>query len=90
MSDGNQSISRRSFLSTAIKGAAVAPVAASVAASGSAAAAPKLPKAGVQYQDKPKNGNRCDGCKFWVDGGKCTKVKGDIAAAGWCTMWQAA
>jgi anaerobic selenocysteine-containing dehydrogenase len=87
MSQGDNNLSRRRFLSLSAKGAAVLPVAAAAAASGSVQAAPKLPKAGVQYQDQPKNGQRCDACAFWEGNNKCTKVKGDIAASGWCTMF---
>ena len=75
---------RRSFL----KGSVGLPIA--VAGAGSAMAGSKLPKAGVMYQEKPKGDERCDNCKFWVEGGGCTKVKGDIAPEAWCDIWQPA
>jgi hypothetical protein len=85
MSQDNSKLSRRQFLSLTASGAAV------VAGAGlTTNAHAKSPKAAVAYQETPKNGNRCDECKYWVKGGECTKVKGDIAAAGWCAMYQPA
>lgn len=52
--------------------------------------AQKMPKEQAQYQDQPKNGKRCDGCRFWVEGGKCKVVAGDIAAEGWCALYSPA
>ena len=85
MSEGDKKLSRRQFLSLTASGAAV------VAGAGlSTSAHAKVPKAAVGYQESPKNGQRCDACKYWEDGGSCTKVKGDIAASGWCAMFMPA
>ena len=54
----------------------------------------KTPKKAAQYQDSPKNGQKCTGCQFWVetDGemGKCRIVKGKIHPDGWCALYAAA
>lgn len=53
--------------------------------------AQKMPQDQAQYQDTPKNGQRCDGCRFYVpgdgDSGKCQVVAGTVAAEGWCALY---
>lgn len=50
-------------------------------------------KDAVQYQDEPKNGQRCADCKYYIkdkngDGlGACTIVKGKISPDGWCSSF---
>ena len=41
----------------------------------------------VQYQDKPKDGQRCDGCSQWAPPNACVIVAGNIAPEGWCVAW---
>lgn len=47
-------------------------------------------KAAFQYQEMPKNGQKCDQCAFWIPGpkpgarGACKVVEGDINPNGWC------
>lgn len=48
-------------------------------------------KASFKYQDKPKNGQECDACRFYLPNkknmkakGGCTLVDGDISPKGWC------
>jgi len=48
-----------------------------------------LPKTSVGYQDTPKDGKQCDGCKLFVAPSSCKTVSGEIAAAGWCKLWVA-
>lgn len=85
MSQGDSKLSRRQFLSLTVSGAAV------VAGAGlTENAHAKAPKSAVAYQEKPKNGQQCDNCKYWEDGGSCTKVKGDIKAEAWCAMYMPA
>lgn len=54
---------------------------------------PSMRKA-LQYQDTPKNGQRCDQCLQYVadpkkkDEGACKVIPNDVVkAAGWCTAW---
>ena len=50
-------------------------------------------KNALQYQNQPKNGNRCAGCAFYIkdkngdNQGACTKVKGKISPDGWCASY---
>lgn len=56
----------------------------------------------ADYQNEPKGGEQCDGCKMFVPGfdsdpgGYCTKVRavrgpvGMIFADGWCKFFEAA
>jgi len=50
-------------------------------------------KSALNYQDSPKNDQRCDGCQFYIldkndDGmGACTLVEGNIDPAGWCSSY---
>lgn len=48
----------------------------------------KAKKAAVSYQAQPKNGARCADCAFFVDGGSCKLVAGEISPEGWCTLFQ--
>ncbi len=52
-----------------------------------ASAQQKVPKAQVQYQDKPKNGAQCDGCLQFVAPSSCKLVDGTIAPTGWCLLF---
>jgi hypothetical protein len=83
MSESNTSpcVSRRTVL---IAAAAAAPLLA-LGATGAKAA--KMAQSAVRYQATPKDGKRCDGCKLFVAPNACKTVDGDIAAAGWCTLW---
>ena len=52
-------------------------------------------KSALDYQDSPNDGERCDGCQFYIldkndDGmGACTLVEGNIDPAGWCSSYTA-
>lgn len=41
----------------------------------------------VQYQNQPKDGQRCDGCSQWQPPNACVIVAGQIAPEGWCVAW---
>ena len=88
-------ITRRSLL---VKGAAlVASVAAlpALIRSRDAAAATKVPKAAMQYQDKPKGTQDCSSCIQFIPGasatanGTCKVVEGAISPKGWCVAYVA-
>ena len=53
--------------------------------SGSAEA--KMAQTAVRYQDLPKDGKQCDGCKLFVAPNACKSVTGDISPKGWCALW---
>lgn len=49
----------------------------------------------LNYQPDPNNGQRCDGCQYYVpdqngDGmGACTLISGQVDPAGWCISYAA-
>jgi hypothetical protein len=45
--------------------------------------APKL----VQYQEKPKGTQECDGCLHFVAPSSCKMVDGKINPKGWCALF---
>jgi len=45
--------------------------------------APKL----VQYQEKPKGAQECDGCLHFVAPSSCKMVEGKINPKGWCALF---
>ena len=74
--------------------AAVPAVALGAAAAFSAPAeAAGASKSAVKYQDKPKNGQKCSGCRFYKankdpkKNGTCTVVQGSISPNGWCVSY---
>ena len=51
------------------------------------AEAAALPPSAVAYQDRPKDGKQCDGCKLFVAPASCKSVTGKISSSGWCKLW---
>lgn len=53
----------------------------------------KASKQAMQYQDQPKNGQRCDTCLQFIPGAKpaapgtCKVVDGPISPSGWCMAY---
>jgi hypothetical protein len=47
----------------------------------------KVAQSAVKYQDSPKDGKQCDGCKLFVAPNSCKNVSGDISPTGWCALW---
>ena len=79
--ENDHGASRRKVLGigvAVIGGAIMAPAAAQTK---------KLPKAQAQYQDKPKDGQQCDGCVQFVAPASCKLVEGEIAPKGWCLFF---
>lgn len=70
-----------------------APVAFAAVAGSAAVAQTKAPKSAVHYQDSPKNGQQCSGCRFFTAGssptanGTCQIVQGAISPKGWCSSF---
>jgi hypothetical protein len=60
----------------------------SSAATATPAAAKKLAKAGVKYQDKPKGDQKCGTCTNFIAASKtCKLVEGPISPDGYCILW---
>jgi hypothetical protein len=47
----------------------------------------KVAKEPVQYQDTPKNNQKCLECLHFVSPNACKLVKGEISPQGWCTIY---
>lgn len=60
---------------------------ASALRSNIALAQSKLSKKRAQYQDTPKSGKKCSGCRHFKAPDACDKVEGTIAPEGWCMLW---
>lgn len=41
----------------------------------------------VGYQDTPKDGHDCAGCKLFEPPNACKSVEGVISPNGWCRLW---
>lgn len=82
-------VRRRTFLG----GIALLPFAAAL--TGRARAQSKASKASMQYQDSPKNGMHCAGCKFFIPAGNanaaggCQIVDGAVSPNGYCIAYNA-
>ena len=82
--------SRRIILKNA---ALVAGLAAAPWAVRPAAAQQKATKQAMQYQEQPKNGQKCDQCLQVIPGAKqgangtCKVVEGPISPNGWCAAY---
>jgi hypothetical protein len=85
----NSDLSRRSLLTAA------AAAASALVVSSRADAAGAIPKTAVGYQNEPKDGHQCSGCKLFIPGadaaanGMCKSVAGEILPNGWCKLFAA-
>lgn len=51
----------------------------------------KASKAAVNYTPKAmKRDERCGLCRYYIEGGECKIVKGDIESEGWCEEFERA
>ncbi|WP_428541775.1 high-potential iron-sulfur protein [Rhodopila sp.] len=64
--------------------AGLAAVGGIVAVSSSASAEDKIAQAQVQYQETPKDGNKCSTCVNFQPPNACKIVAGTINPNGWC------
>lgn len=85
MSNQQRDISRRKFLK--LSGCAAALIPAAMIATDRVAAQGKASKEAVQYQDSPKNGDKCVDCQFFTAPNGCQVVEGDISPDGWCSLY---
>lgn len=67
--------------------AAVGGVAAIAATATAARADDKIAQAQVQYQDTPKDGNKCSACVNFEAPDACKIVAGKISPNGWCVAF---
>ena len=76
-------ITRRRFLRTSAAVAGGVGLAGLGARKADAKIAPKL----VAYQETPKDGHDCKGCKLFEPPSACKSVDGVISPNGWCKLW---
>jgi len=53
------------------------------------AAAAKVSKQSVNYQQSPKGQAQCGTCTFFQPPGSCSNVEGPISPSGWCNLYKA-
>lgn len=71
--------------------AAAPPAAAPAAAPGRAAGETgQYSQAEAAYQDRPNNGERCAGCRHFIQPNACQIVTGQISPDGWCQFYNPA
>ncbi len=64
-------------------------IVAGIGAAGTAMAddTDKVAQSAVQYQQTPKDGNKCSLCVNWVAPNSCKVVAGTINPDGWCVAF---
>ena len=75
--------SRRS----ALRWLAAVPLGAAMVAGSASTAWAKAKKKAVRYQDEPKKGRDCAGCRHFQEPNACKLVEGEVSPNGWCTVW---
>ncbi|MCX2780881.1 high-potential iron-sulfur protein [Microbulbifer thermotolerans] len=85
MNNCYQKISRRQFLK--LSGCSLALLPAALIATDRAVAQTKAKKEVVQYQDTPKNGQKCVDCILFEAPEACKVVEGKISPDGWCSLF---
>ena len=81
-------ISRRVLFAHVAAGSVAAAALIGSARAQCASDVPKQSKSDAQYQDKPKSGQLCGVCAFFVAPESCVRVSGDIRPTGWCKNFQ--
>ncbi|GAC1393263.1 MAG: hypothetical protein NVSMB31_12440 [Vulcanimicrobiaceae bacterium] len=88
--DGSQEkISR----GNALKGLIVLPALAAAMLGSIGTAEAKSSKASLKYQDKPKDGNQCSNCRFYIKPKNakakagCQLLDGSVSPHGWCVAY---
>ena len=80
--------SRRDMLRTGVVlVAGAAGVAIATSASSVRAEDEKIAQELVQYQNEPKDGQKCSGCAQWVAPNACKVVAGNISPNGYCVAY---
>ena len=83
MSSQQNTWSRRS----ALRMFAAVPLGLAMLAGTTSQALAKAKQKAVRYQDKPKKGRNCHGCRHFQEPKGCKLVEGEISPNGWCTVW---
>ncbi len=47
----------------------------------------KMNQHSVEYQDTPKEDQKCSNCSLFQEPNACTLVDGEISPEGWCKFW---
>ena len=67
---------------------ASSPTPAATVTENAPAAANKVKKEAVQYQEQPKGDQKCSLClHFQPESNRCQLVEGQISPDGWCILW---
>lgn len=82
----NIPLSRRNVLRGATLLAGGAALVAGALAPASAQSG-KMSQKAAEYQDGPKNGQKCQDCSFYVQPQACKLVDGTISPVGWCKFF---
>ncbi|MDP9017060.1 MAG: high-potential iron-sulfur protein [Candidatus Eremiobacteraeota bacterium] len=89
MDDSQEKISR----GQALKGLIVLPALAAAMVGSIGTAQAKSSKATLKYQDKPKNGQKCSDCRFYLKPKNakakagCQLLDGSVSPNGWCVAY---
>lgn len=88
MSDEKENLvlSRRNILRSATLLAGGAAIAAGSLGS-AAAQSGKMSQQAAEYQNGPKNGQKCLDCSFYIQPQACKLVDGTISPVGWCKFY---
>jgi hypothetical protein len=49
----------------------------------------RVSKAEAAYQDMPREGQACAGCRYFHAPDVCDRVEGPVSPQGWCRFWSA-
>jgi hypothetical protein len=49
----------------------------------------RVSKQEANYQDMPRNGQACAGCRYFHAPNVCDRVEGPVSPNGWCRFWSA-
>ena len=84
VANGSMPMDRRALLSRA----AVVAAATLLGRPGEGRTQQKTSKQAAQYQDSPKGDQKCADCRFFIEGGSCQLVEGEISPNGWCMLFR--
>lgn len=82
-------LTRRRFLRVGVAASGGAAIGLGLVGVPAPAAAAKVSKQTVGYQQVPKGQARCGTCSFFQAPSGCNYVEGPINPSGWCTLYHA-
>ena len=86
MEGSGQRISRRKLLGAGLGALSVAAATSGLTPAPAPAQQKMAPKL-VQYQETPKNNQKCSDCLHFVAPDQCKLVEGKIKPNGWCALY---